>query len=102
MTFTKQQNKFINILSRYEGKYENSYLFSLSNNFNLIQRDLINIIELSVKYMRSVMEKNTIQQTASELDSKIKELRNLRSTIELAIKEPKRISNDLPPKIKAY
>ncbi|KAL4447013.1 hypothetical protein ABPG74_014985 [Tetrahymena malaccensis] len=97
--FKKEHYDILSLIGKVDGKIENAYLFSLSNNFNLIQRDVVNAIELAVKFTKSIIEKRKVTQTSQELDSKIKDLRFRRSEIEHLLKEPKRVSNDLPPKI---
>lgn len=65
----------------------------------MAQREVINIIELALKFMKVTIEKKKIPLSSFDLENKIREIKFNISDIFLALKEPKRVFNELPPKI---
>lgn len=64
-----------------------------------MQREVINIAELATKFMRAYLEKKKILISSIDLETKIREIKLATTDIQLSLKEPKRVSHDLPPKI---
>lgn len=56
------------------GSAENSFSFSLSNNFTMTQREVLKYIDLSIEVCRCIVERRKIAQSAAEIRVKYREI----------------------------
>ena len=54
----------LHVIGKSSGSTDNSFLLSLSNNFNLVQRDLLKFLEMAIELVRVTLERRKIPQTS--------------------------------------